>query len=51
MDSVEQGHGGEHPSPVAVSSEGQCDFHCRTIRDRPEAYDRKVESLDDNELR
>ena len=51
MDSVEQGNGGERPSPVAVSSEGQCDTRCCSIRDRLEAYDRKVGSLDDNELR
>ena len=51
MDSVEQEHRGERPSPVAVSLDGQCDTHCRSIRDRLEAYDRKVESLDDNELR
>ena len=51
MDSVEQRHGRERPSAVAVSSEGQYDTHCRSIRDRLGAYDRKFESLDDNELR
>ena len=51
MNAVEQGHRGECPSPVAVSSEGQCDTDCRSLWNSLESYDRKVESLDDNELR
>ena len=34
-----------------MSSKGQCETHCQSLHDRLAAHDRKIESLDDNEIR
>ena len=51
MEILENGHGMERPSPDAISSKEQCDTHCQLLHDRLAAHDRKIESLDDNEIR